>query len=264
MFGRSRPRARVGAAALAAAVLAAGLPAARAAIVDVTLEPTVKSFLSEVAPGSRLYVWGADWLPPNCASKIHLRLRDSGGETFSLGRFAPVNPLIVYEGQEYPAALEASPTIPDGVRPGPAKVWGKQDWSFRFPGLGCFELARITSKKSSFTIRGESGNDPPRISGFQVADLLQGQAGPIRWTSSEPCAATMELEYRLAPGMPTSLPAPLVGHASVAGANSVPFDATSEGRALPAGEYQASMQCQEPGGARSAVARDDFTVAFAP
>lgn len=254
----------VGAAALAAGAFAPGLPASQAAFFDVTLTPTVEPSENSVAPGSSVNFWGSDWLTPNCDNKIHLRLRDSGGHTFSLGRFTPASPRVFFENQEYPAALDASPTIPDGVRPGPAKVWGRQEWSFKFPGLGCFELAQISSKKSSITILGESGNDPPRITGFQVVDLLQGQAGSIQWSASEPCAATVELDYRLAPGYRTGLPAPVAGHASVAGANSVPFDATSEGRVLPAGEYEAFMQCQEAGGAKSSVVRDSFLVGFAP
>jgi hypothetical protein len=226
------------------ATLVTAMPAA--AVVDVTL-----------------YVWGADWLPPaNCNNKIHLKLRDSGGESFSLGRFKPVNPKIAYEGEEYPAALEASPTIPDGARPGAAKIRGTQDWSFKFPGLGCFELFQISSARRSVTILGESGNDPPRITGFNIPDLPQGGPGSINWTASEPCAATVEIEYRLAPGMKYDLPAALAGHASVAGANTVPYDATSEGRALPAGEYRASMQCQEGNGAKSSISKDTFLVGF--
>ena len=259
-------------AALPSAVLglgpisAPGAPSPRpAAGVDVTLDPTVRLDDREAAPGEVLYTWGSDWLPQNnCDNRIRLRLRDSGGDTFSLGSFKPANPRVGFEGQEYPAALDATPTVPDGVRPGVARVSGKQEWAFKFPGFGCFEIAQITSAKRSITILGESGNDPPRITGFDIADLPQGGPGSIKWTASEPCAATVDVEYLLAPGMRYELPAALTGHGSVAEANAVPYDATSEGRALPTGEYRAFMQCQDASGAKSSISRDTFLVGFAP
>ena len=236
-----------------------------AAVIDVTLDPTVRFYDREVAPGEVVYTWGADWLPQNnCDNRIRLKLKDSGGDTFSLGSHKPANPRVGFEGQEYPAALDAAPTVPDGVRPGSAKVWGQQEWAFKFPGFGCCELAQISSKRRSITILGETGNDPPRITGFDIADLPQGGPGSIAWTASEPCAATVEVRYLLAPGLHYDLPAVLTSRPSVAGANTVPYDATSEGRALPTGEYRAFMQCQEANGAKSSVSRDTFVVGFAP
>ncbi|MGH2838149.1 MAG: hypothetical protein ACRDJY_07350 [Thermoleophilaceae bacterium] len=259
-------------AALVAGVLAFGALSApgspsphAAAVIDVTLDPTVRFNDRDATPGEVVYTWGADWLPQNnCDNRIRLKLRDSSGDTFSLGSHKPANPRVGFEGQEYPAALDATPTVPDGVRPGTAKVWGKQEWAFKFPGFGCFELAQITSDRRSITILGESGNDPPRITGFDVANLPQGGPGTIKWTASEPCAATVEAEYLLAPGMKYDLPAVLTGHPSVAGANTASYDATSEGRALPTGEYRAFMQCQEANGAKSSISRDTFVVGFAP
>lgn len=234
-------------------------------MIDVTLDPTVRFDDREATPGEVLYAWGGDWLPQNnCDNRIRLKLTDSSGDNFSLGSFKPANPRVGFEGQEYPAALDATPTVPDGVRPGTAKVRGTQDWAFKFPVLGCFELAQISSGRRSITILGESGNNPPQITGFDIADLPQGGPGSIRWTASEPCAATVEAEYRLAPGMKYDLPAVLTGHPSVAGANTVPYDATSEGRALPTGEYRAFIQCQEANGAKSSISRDTFVVGFAP
>ena len=245
---------------------APGAPAPHAAaVIDVTLEPTVRFDDREAAPGEVLYTWGGDWLPQgNCGNKIHVRLRDSGGDTFSLGRFNPTHPRVGFEGQEYPASLDATPTVPNGVRPGTARVWGKQDWEFKFPVLGCFELAAISSSRRSITILGESGNNPPQITAFDIVDLPQGGPGSIKWTASEPCAATVEAEYRLAPGMKYDLPAVLAGHPSVAGQNTVPYDARSEGRPLPTGEYRAFIQCQEANGAKSSISRDKFVVGFAP
>jgi hypothetical protein len=223
------------------------------------LDPTVKIPFENVAiPGEKLYLTGGDWLnPTNCANKIEIKIRDSANHTASAGKLKPKNPDVLYEGQEYPAALDGSVTVPNGLKPGPGKVWGYQRWQWKFAG-DCKTISTQSSPKVNVTISGELGNDPPVITNFTVPDLAQAVPGQMSWTASEACDATIHLEQELAPGIFVdfgNLTAP-----AVAGSNQLPFDATMSGQPLPIGVYRAVLQCQDQSSSRSAPKVDRFTV----
>lgn len=221
----------------------------------------------EFAPGDHIRLIGHSWFGPisNCKNRVAITLTDAGGKKHKLGEIGnPPRPTFGI-GSQNPQNfwdIEGSVRVPTGgIKPGPASLLAIQRIKFRLLVGRCIQIARKQSRLSGITILGVQGNDAPVVSDLFAFDMRQAQNSTIGWRQSEPGQTVVKLVYLFTPQVPLDV-ATLVDEQRPAGVNTVDWNATLGGRAVPTGRYRVSVQVRDADGSLSDVAQTDFTVGF--
>ena len=242
-------------AALAAALACAAGPAIAAPVI------TSPAAGSTITPGGKLYLESGRWYPSaGCSSKVKVTVRDSAGDTRTLGRFAPR--FSVFENQFPYFIYDRSVSVPAGMKPGTALMKAGQTWGFKFPVINlCIDLFTVSATRT-VKVEGAVGNDPPVISALSAgATRIQSTVQPITWNASEPCAMTLTLVQSIG-GVDVDIGPIVEGHPGVAGANSYPWDSKFTGADLTTGSYNIEARCTDSQASSSAPRFTTFRMEF--
>jgi hypothetical protein len=211
---------------------------------------------AEASPGGAIRALGEGWVgrSSGCRNEIKLTLTDSGGRRRSAGRLVP--------DQFQPANAYGSIQVPVGTRPGAATVRGVQRISFRVPIVNrCLQFARKQSPRLRITVLGAHGNDAPVISDAAASAIRQRRAGTISWNVSEPGRTTISLAYEFNAARTLAI-GTILDEDRPAGQNSLNFDGTWNGQALPAGAYEVLIRHTDSSGASAAPVVLRFAIGY--
>ena len=218
--------------------------------------PTANATLT---PGGTTRLESGGWFgPTTCPNKVKYEL-EASNHTYNLGSFQPK--FSVFEHQAPWWVYKRALAIPNGAKAGNARIVAKQDWEFKFPAVGCLKLFRVNASKK-VVISGAVGNDPPVISGAQVASPATQGTATLSWTSSEACTTTIELWADTGDGAHDLMGNLTTDLAAVSGANTFEWDTTFHGSFIPPGEHQLRLFCVDSSSARSATKIVTFDLGF--
>ena len=207
-----------------------------------------------VEPGETVGLRGWSWFPEitSCELPVRLRIRDSGGDSHSMGS-------IQHRNDDFVTEVSGFRPIPVNTRAGRATIIARQELKVRVFGLGCFAIGSRQVRLRNVNVLGELGNDPPRISDLGADTASHGGNAAIRWNQSETAGITVQLTYIFNPKH-AILVGTLFEGERPAGANALIFDGSFQGQPLPLGRYRVRVQAEDASGASSAFSRTEFTL----
>jgi hypothetical protein len=214
-----------------------------------------------ITPGGRLYLESGRWYPPaGCASKVKVTIRDSAGDTRTLGRFT--TRFSLFENQFPHFIYDRSVAVPAGMKPGAARMRATQTWGVKFPVINiCIDLFTISATRT-VNVEGAIGNDPPVITALSAGTTrTQGTMQPITWTASEPCAMTLTLVQSVG-GVGVDIGPIVESHPGVEGANTYAWDSRFAGADLTTGNYDVEARCTDAQNSSSAPRFTTFRMEF--